>query len=221
MSDFASQLNLWIQQLRAIAQTGLAFDPSTYDRERYEQLLLLAAQMASTNGAARTDERLAQQLYEHWRASVEPGVKGYVTPKVGVGAAVFNDRDEILLIKRTTGEWLDPTGWSDIGYSPASVAVKEVREETGLDITPLRLIAVYDAHTLADQPEVPIHFYSLVFYCRLDGGKLVPHPVETQGAGWFSRDGLPSPLARLKRGWVDLAWAAHNGELKEAYFDKP
>ncbi len=221
MTDFASQLNTWIEQVKAIAQTGLAFSPPTYDRERYEELLHLAARMAATNESMRPDEEASRVLYERWRGAVEPGVRGYVTPKVGVGAAVFDDQDRILLIQRPTGEWLYPTGWSDVGYTAAGVAVKEVREETGLIAKPIRLIAVFDLRSLADEPEIPIHFYSLLFYCRLEGGKLERHPLETLDAGWFERDRLPSPLARMSAGWVALAWAAHQGELKETYFDKP
>ncbi len=219
MNDLASQLSIWTQRLRAIALTGLAFHPPPYDRERYEEMLHLAAEMAATDGSLQADSQLAQQLYERWRAAVLPGASGYVTPKVGIGAVAFDDRDQILLIQRTSGLWLYPTGWADVGYSPAAVAVKEVREETGLDVTPLRLIAVYDVRNVADQPEVPIHFYSLVFYCRIDSGTLRRHPVETLDAGFFPRDRLPTPLARDNLGWVDLAWAAHRGELKEAYFD--
>ncbi len=220
MNELSRQVNLWIQRLRGIAQTGLAFHPQVYDRERYEELLHLAADMAATNGALQTDARLSQELYDRWRAQVAPGVIGYVTPKIGVGAVVFNARAEILLIQRPSGRWLYPTGWADIGYSAAQVAVKEVREETGLDVTPLRLMAVYNVpHPVETQIENPL--YSLVFYCRLDGGTLNRHPVETLDAGFFAREHLPKPLAREDLGWVEHAWAAHRGELCEAYFDRP
>ncbi len=221
MNNPTSELNLWIQRLRAIAQTGLAFEPRVYDRERYEELLKLAAEMAATNGNWQSDAQLSEGLYKHWRSQVREGVKGYVTPQVGIGALVFDDHDEILLIKRPNGQWLYPTGWADVGYTPAQVAVKEVLEETGFRVTPLRLVGVYDVRREADDPEGPLHLYSLVFYCRLDGGTLNRHPLETLDAGFFSRENLPQPLARNELGWVELAWAARRGELKEAYFDQP
>jgi ADP-ribose pyrophosphatase YjhB (NUDIX family) len=221
MDDLSAQLNLWIQRLSAIAQTGLAFEPRVYDRERYEELLKLAADMAATNCALNTDALVSQRLYEQWRAQVQPGVRGYVTPKVGIGALVFNNSDEILLIQRPNGQWLYPTGWADIGYSPAQVAVKEVLEETGLRATPVRLVAAFDVRTLADQPDLSIHFYSLVFYCRLDGGTLNRHLTETLDAGFFARENLPHPLARDDIHWVEIAWRAHRGELVQAYFDQP
>ncbi len=216
--DITAQLDLWIQQLRAIAQTGLAFDPPVYDRERYELLLKLAANMAATlNGGVSFDPALADALDERWRSEIVKGVPGYVTPKIGVGALVFNTQDEILLIRRPEGGWLFPTGWADIGYKPAEVAVKEVKEETGFDVTPLKLVGIFDSQQWRN--DLNPHFYSVVFYCRLDGGKLQPHPVETSGAGFFARDKLPQPLVRTTTSWVDLAWAFHHGEKVDAYFD--
>ena len=214
------QLNLWIQRLRAIAQTGIAFGPPVYDRERYEEILALAAQMASTRDNFSSDATLTDALYQKWRGQVGSGVAGYVTPKVGVGGIVFNDRDELLLIERPSHYWLFPTGWADVGYSPAEVVVKEVLEETGLRVTPLRLIAVYDIRSLLEV-DLDQQLYSLIFYCRLDGGEISLRPHEALNAGFFARDALPSPLARGEMGWVEHAWAAHRGELQETYFDPP
>lgn len=218
MDSLPSQLNLWIQRLTAIAQTGLAFGPPVYDRERYEEILKLAADMAATS-RLKIDSDLSDELYERWRADIRKGVSGYVTPKVGIGALVWNDADELLLIQRPSGQWLYPTGWADVGYSPAQVAVKEVWEETGLHVTPLRLVALYDVRTVADLPEVPIHFYSLVFDCRMDGGSINRHRTETLDAGFFHLESLPKPLAREDLNWVELGRKSHRGELKEPYFD--
>lgn len=219
MAALDTQLDLWIQRLRAIAQTGIAFHPPVYDRERYEELLELAAEMAATRADLSGDETLSNALYEKWRGEIRSGVPGYVTPKVGVGAVVFNDRAELLLIERPSHYWLFPTGWADVGYSPAQVAVKEVREETGLDVTPMRLIAVYDIRRLLET-ELNQHFYSLIFYCRLNGGALALRLHEALNAGFFARDALPAPLAHPESGWVEHAFAAHRGELRETYFDQ-
>src|SRR5438128_2307446 len=145
MNDISTRLNLWTQRLKGIAQTGLAFDPHAYDRERYEELLKLSAEMAATTVTLEGDQQLSQQLYERWRSAVGERERGYVTPKVGVGAVVFNAQNELLLIRRAaSGMWLYPTGWADVGYTPAQVVVKEVWEETGLEVMPLRIIALYD-----------------------------------------------------------------------------
>jgi ADP-ribose pyrophosphatase YjhB (NUDIX family) len=219
MTDITTQLAMWIQQLCAIAQTGLAFDPHAYDRERYQALLDLSAQMAAAlNRTGTLDPDLADALAKVWRAEVVSGVAGYVTPKVGVGAVVFNAKDEILLIQRPEGGWLFPTGWADVGYTPAQIATKEVREETGLDVTPVRLVGIYDSKNW--RPELNPHFYSIVFYCQLNGGEVHPHPVETLDVGFFAREALPDPLYRLNTNWVEHAWAAHRNAAWQPYFDQ-
>ena len=107
--------------------------------------------------------------------TVGKGVPGYVTPKVAVGAAVGNDKGELLLIQRAdSGIWLYPTGWCDVGYSAAEVVVKEVEEETGIEVEPVRLIAVLDGLRLGFT-RVPL--YSLLFYCRAVGGELAGPPA--------------------------------------------
>ncbi len=98
------------------------------------------------------------------------GVPGYQTPKVAVGAAVANDEGQLLLIKRAdSGVWLYPTGWCDVGYSAPEVVVKEVLEETGIEVEPIRLIGVLDGMRLGES-RIPL--YSLLFFCRAVGGTL-------------------------------------------------
>lgn len=60
---------------------------------------------------------------------------GYQTPKVDIRAVIFNESGEILMVKeKVDGCWSLPGGWADVGYTPSEVAVKEVREETGLEV---------------------------------------------------------------------------------------
>jgi ADP-ribose pyrophosphatase YjhB (NUDIX family) len=113
--------------------------------------------------------------------------------------------------------WLYPTGWADVGYSPAEVAVKEVLEETGMLVEPVRLIAVLDGMRLGF---TSIPLYSLVFHCRLVGGELRAHPLECRDVGWFAEDDLPSPLAGAGR-WRVPAFEAIRGEPVEVLFDQP
>ena len=219
MTDITPQLALWIQQLRAIAQTGIAFDPPTYDRERYEALLELAATMAATmNASAAFDPQLANEFAARWRADILPDVHGYVTPKVGIGAIVFNAHDELLMIERPEGGWFYPTGWADIGFAPAQVAAKEVREETGLLVTPQRVIGLYDSAKW--RGDTNLHFYSIVFDCRLDGGELHRHPLETRDVGFFARDRLPQPIFQNRDELIERAWDAHGDARAETYFDR-
>ena len=204
----------WSESLAAIARTGLGFSDNLYERERFEEVLKVAADIRVAAG----HELEAEVLAEEWLKIVGQGVAGYVTPKVAVGAVVGNDKGEILLVQRAdSGVWLYPTGWADIGYSPSEVAVKEVFEETGIECEPTRLIAVLDGLRLGFT-RIPL--YSLVFHCRAVGGELKAHPLETRDVGWFAEDKLPSPMAGAER-WGPQAFNAIRGEPVDVLFDPP
>src|SRR3954449_7326289 len=137
----AQDLIRWSEALSGIARTGLGFTESLYERERFEEVLKVAADIRVAAG----HEFEAEVLLGEWMKMVGEGVAGYVTPKIAVGAVVGNERGEILLVQRAdSGIWLYPTGWADVGYSASEVAVKEVEEETGIQVEPVRLIAVLD-----------------------------------------------------------------------------
>lgn len=210
----ATDLLRWAETLSGIARTGLGFTQSLYERERFEEVLKVASDIR----AAAFEEAEADVLFDEWLASVGHGVAGYVTPKVAVAAVVGNDDGEILLTQRAdSGWWLYPVGWADVGYSPSEVAIKEVKEETGIECEVVSLIAVLDGLRLGF---AHLPMYSLVFHCRMTGGALVGHPLETSAVGFFARDRLPQPLAGAHR-WVDLAFRAIDGGSDPAWFDEP
>ena len=209
------QLLRWSEALSGIARTGLAFTESLYEQERFEEVLHVAADIHAAiegNGGAEDVDGFVHD----WLASVGKGVPGYVTPKVAVGAAVGNDQGEILLVQRAdSGIWLYPTGWADVGYSAAEVVVKEVLEETGIEVEVVRLIAVLDGLRVG-MSRIPL--YSLVFQCRPIGGTLKAHPLECADVGWFPLDALPFPLAGAER-WGDHVFSALRGDPIEVLYD--
>lgn len=210
----AQDLLRWSESLAGIARTGLGFTESLYERERFEEVLRVAADIRAKADA----EAVEDLIVEEWLAQVGEGVAGYATPKVAIGAVVGNDRGEILLVQRAdSGVWLYPTGWADIGYSPAEVAVKEVEEETGILAEPVRVIGVLDGMRLGFT-RIPL--YSLVFHCRAVGGELSAHPLECRDVGWFAEERLPEPLAGWER-WGPAAFAAIRGEPVDVVFDPP
>jgi ADP-ribose pyrophosphatase YjhB (NUDIX family) len=216
--------------LAAIARTGMAFTENLYERERYEEVLhvagdikaaarLLESESAAADEAA-ADSAAVQREIDHfvgeWMDSIGEGVPGYVTPKTAVGAIVGNAAGEILLVQRKdSGIWLYPTGWADVGYSPAEVAVKEVSEETGIECDAERLLGVVDGQRMGFSR---FGMYMLLFHCTATGGELQPHPLETADVGWFARDALPAATAGAQW-WGPMAFAAIDGDLSAATFD--
>jgi 8-oxo-dGTP pyrophosphatase MutT (NUDIX family) len=210
----ASDLLRWAETLSGIARTGLGFTQSLYERERFEEVLKVASDIR----AAAIEEAESDALFEEWLSTVGEGVGGYITPKTAVAAVVGNDDGEILLTQRAdSGWWLYPVGWADVGYSPSEVAVKEAYEETGIECEPVELIAVLDGLRLGFA-RTPL--YTLVFHCKMLGGELRGHPLETRTVGFYPRDNLPQPLAGAHR-WVDVAFAAIDGEHPPCSFDLP
>lgn len=218
MSESVSEKTLrrWAESLAGVARTGLGFSDSLYERERFEEVLKIAGDIKVAAEIGLEGVRDADGYVAEWMKEVGHGVEGYQTPKVAVGAAVANDEGKLLLIERAdSGIWLYPTGWCDVGYSAPEVVVKEVLEETGIEVEPVRLIGVLDGMRLG-QSRIPL--YSLLFFCRATGGELNIHPLEVTNAGWFARDELPSPTIGAER-WVDPIFAAIDGEQRDVFYD--
>ncbi len=209
----------WSDTLAAIARTGLGFSDSLFERERYEEILHVAADIKAV--ATELNEQVevrreADHFVQEWLDNVGEGVPGYVTPKVAIGAVVGNDAGEVLLVQRAdSGVWLYPTGWADVGYSPAEVAVKEVAEETGVECEPQRLLAVIDGQRMGFSR---FAMYMLLFHCRATGGELSGHPLEVSDVGWFSEQALPEATVGAQW-WGPMAFAAIRGDEIQTSFD--
>ena len=195
----------WSEALSGIARTGLGFTESLYEQERFEEILKVAADIRAEADGENEDPDYAGGLVQEWMDTVGKGVPGYVTPKVAVGAAVGNDKGELLLIQRAdSGIWLYPTGWCDVGYSAAEVVVKEVEEETGIIAEPVRLIAVLDGLRLGFT-RVPALLAPLLLQGRgrragtapaRDARRRLVHPRDAAAAAGRVR---PLGRARLRR----------------------
>lgn len=218
MSVSASEKDLrrWAEALAGVASTGMAFTENQFERERYEEIMAIAGDIKAVADEGRDGARDANAHVVEWMKELKTGVAGYATPKVAVGAAVVNDEGKLLLIQRAdSGVWLYPTGWSDVGYSAPEVVVKEVREETGIEVEVVRLIGVLDGLQLGAS-RIPL--YSLVFLCRPIGGVLRPHELECLDAGWFARDELPVDTLGSER-WAPEIFAIIDGEERDVFYD--
>lgn len=169
----------WAQELQAIAQSGLAFSPDVFDRERYERLRAIAAGMMAAAGDVPR-ERLAT-LFE--------AETGYATPKCEVRGVVLRE-GRILMVKEwNDGRWSLPGGWADVGRTPRAAVEDELREETGFETRATKLLAVYDRDTQGH----PVHLFAvwrLFFRCEIAGGEARPSH-ETPEVGFFAPDALP------------------------------
>lgn len=168
------------KQYKALAETGLKYQPVEYDQERYGQIREMSIRMmALLTGSEPVEVE-----------SFFTPVTDYPTPKVDVRGLVMDDLGRILMVReRVDGKWTLPGGWADIGLSPSEVAVKEVSEESGLAVEVVRLLAVYDKRCHPHPPS-PYYIYKLVFLCRVTGGHLKPG-FDILDAAWVDKGALP------------------------------
>jgi len=96
-------------------------------------------------------------------------------PIAGVAAVIFND-DCVLLVKRGNppgeGNWGLPGGVVELGEQIREAVVREVREECGLEVEPVKRLAVFDSITRDDEGRVKFHYILFESLCRIAGGTL-------------------------------------------------
>ncbi|MBN2206182.1 MAG: NUDIX hydrolase [Candidatus Aminicenantes bacterium] len=203
--------NAWLgraKRIMALAQTGLAYAANDYERDRYRELEAISlAMMADLTGS---EVAAIGPFFE--------GNCGYQTPKVDVRAGVIREGKILLVREKADGRWAPPGGFADIGCSPARTAVKETREEAGLRVEPVRLIAVLDK-ALHPHPPSPYHIYKILFLCRERGGKLAPG-WEVLDAAFFDPRKLP-PLSkeRITRRQIGLFFEYRKHPSEPPVFD--
>jgi ADP-ribose pyrophosphatase YjhB (NUDIX family) len=173
----------WARELQAIAQSGLAWEPREYDRQRYEQVRRVAAAIL-----ARADGGDPERV-----EAILTAETGHATPKLDVRGVVFRG-DEILLVQeREGGVWSLPGGWVDVGESPTEAIAREVLEESGYATRPVKLLGLYDRDRRGFPPHL-WHIWKAFFLCELVGEPQRPLGYETLDAGFFVRGALPSAL---------------------------
>ena len=185
MADVEPDWLIWARELQAIAQTGLTFSRDPYDRERYETLRAIAARMFAA-GSDASVEAIAKLF---------AGESGYATPKIDVRAAVFDDRDRLLMVRETVdrGRWTLPGGWADVNRTAAENAVKETLEESGYAVKVVKLAALWD-RTRQGHPAGVFSCAKAFFLCEPIGGAAATSH-ETSEVAWFAEGELPQDLS--------------------------
>ncbi|MHB8653122.1 MAG: NUDIX hydrolase [Terriglobia bacterium] len=116
-------------------------------------------------------------------------------PLIGVGGIVIH-RNRVLLIRRKReplkGEWSIPGGLVELGEELAQAARRELKEETGLDVEPLEILAVFDRimRDGKNASRVRYHFVIVDYACRRIRGRLSPSS-DVVDARWVRRKDLP------------------------------
>lgn len=201
----------WINfaiRIQSIAQAGLQYGKDKYDRERYEELRRISAEMLS----AKTDISI-DKVYDLFCNET-----GYQTPKVDTRAAIFID-GKILLVHENNGTWSLPGGWCDVDQSVATNTVKEVKEETGFTVSAEKLIAVQDwrKHNVTNYAYGVIKVFVM---CKYDSGKFEEN-IETTEIAFFDENSIPENLAveKCTREQILMCFKAFNHPDSPTLFD--
>ena len=181
----AAEPRLWAlaRKLQATEQTGLEFNQNEYDRDRYELISRIAAELMAAH--CDTPIETFQKMFGEQ--------SGYATPKVDVRAAVFHEGKILMVREAMDGLWTMPGGWADVNDSPREAAEREVWEESGFRVRVTKLAAVYDRAKHPHDPPLPFHVYKMIFMCEILSGEARPSR-ETPEVGFFAPDALP-PLS--------------------------
>jgi ADP-ribose pyrophosphatase YjhB (NUDIX family) len=174
----------WAREIFSLSQSGLTYSGNQYDIERYKRLQEITAEIIESQSDISRESALDSFSMQ----------AGYITPKVDVRGAVVQDGKLLLIQERADGMWAMPGGWADLGNSPASVAEREVWEESGYRVKAEKVVAVIDANRI--QPMEFYHAYKIIFLCKLVGGE--PRTsYETLAVDFFDPDRLP-PLSSYR-----------------------
>lgn len=174
----------WAKELQFISQSALAYCKDVYDIERFERVREIAAEIMSV-GSDTPMEKVKTLFCNE---------TGYQTPKMDSRGVIVKDA-KVLLVQEACGLWSLPGGWIDANQTVASNVVKEVYEEAGLDVVPVRLLALLDRNR-HNTPPFPYNVCKAFVLCEVVGGEFKANH-ETIDCRYFSLDALP-PLAQNK-----------------------
>ena len=196
------------QRIQAIAQAGLEYGYDKYDLDRYQQLRDISVDIMH----GLTDEPV--EKITHLFASEE----GYQTPKVDVRGVVFRNGKILMVQEGVDQGWTLPGGWGDVCYSPFEIAEKEVWEEAGLKVKPLRLLAVLDKMKWP-MPTDKFHVYKFFILCDDLGGEIKPG-METLDVKWVDREErLQLSVPRTCQEQIDLMFEYYDSPQKVVMCD--
>ncbi len=196
------------KRIQAIAHAGLTYADNGFDQERYQELSEISLQLMQE--FSNTDIAIIADLFKH--------KKDYPTPKVDIRAVIFQDDQLLMVREKVDGCWALPGGWADVGYTPAEVVVKEVREEAGLDVSAVKVLAILDKKCHPHPPQ-PFYIYKIFILCDVLGG-VISAGVETSDVAFFSQKAIP-PLSedRNTMSQIDMLFSLKENSDAAVIFD--
>lgn len=197
----------WAIELQFIARAGLTYSKDNFDLERFGRLSEISAEILSRYADLDTETV----------ATLFCTGTGYQTPKLDCRAAIFED-GKILLVKERDGRWSLPGGWVDVNQTIGKNTVKEVKEEAGLDVAPVRLIALQDMR-LHNVAMFAFGVCKVFVLCCEIGGAFEGN-IETVESRYFGLDELPElSVEKNTREQVEMCFAAYRDENWRTVFD--
>lgn len=198
----------WAIRLQAIAQSGLFYSKDKYDLERFQQIRDLSAEMISEHTNLEFEKVIDLFCCE----------KGYQTPKIDVRAVIIENNQILMVKEQIDGKWSLPGGWAEVDLSLAENIMKEVKEEAGLAVKVIRLLAVLDARKHCPTPS-PYGIYKIMAECQRIGGSFSEN-IETSECAFFSLEDLPElSEERISRKQIDMCFQAAKDENFVPFFD--
>ena len=127
----------------------------------------------------------------------------YLDPKVATGTIIAVEDRRIVLVRRAIepgyGRWVFPGGYVDRGEIVTDAAIREAREEAGLEVRLDGLISIY---SYAGRPPI------VIVYAATAMGGALQHDEESLEVGTFAREDIP---------WDELAFQSTHEALRDYY----
>lgn len=152
----------------------LQYTKEPFDKERYRRIQEIAAELLSVVSKGSFDEIL--KIFED--------NAGYQTPKLSTRSAIFNDKDEVLLVKDYDGKWTMPGSWYEYNKTITENTKKETLEEAGLIVEPYRLVGLFDHHK-RNNPDSFFYDMHSFMLCRVIDGQFHLNDETTQSGYFF------------------------------------
>ena len=193
-----------------LADLGCLYAHNGYDDERYHELKEINLKILSLLSDNSLEEICSFYL----------PIKEYPTPKIDIRGILLDENNKVLMVeeKLDPGKWSIPGGWADIGFTPSEVIKKEMKEETGLDVEVVRVLAIYDKKC-HPHPQEAFYTYKIVFLCKKIGGEL-KNTFDIDDVRFFDINNLP-PLseARILKSQIEQLYELATKNIEKVYFD--